>query len=143
MTERHIAIDLTRHHFVHHIGDLSLYGTWVFNNEQEAEEPALVLIPRYRTRGFTPCVVALSAAYKYNNPRYMVQTAREFVIALGFEDSMAQGHKILTILHDHLLDLLTIPPSPTTAIIVGEASFDIGGQKHTINMVDYEPTPQA
>lgn len=143
MNEQRPAIDLTRTHFVRHIGDLSLYGTWIFNNDQEAEEPALVVIPRYRATGFKPCVVALSAAYKYNDARYMVYAARQFVISLGFQDSMAECHKVATLIHDHLDDLLKIPPSPTTAIVVGEATINEAGGKRTIELLDYEPTQQA
>lgn len=143
MTNPHIAIDLTRNHFVRHLGDVSVYGTWLFNHDQEAEEPALVLIPRYRARGFKPCVVALSAAYKYNNPRYAVAAAGEFAINLGFEFSPFKVCSLADIIHSHLGDLVSMPPSPTTAIIVGEANIDIGGKRHSIQMVDYEPTPQA
>jgi hypothetical protein len=143
LSEQRPAIDLTRTHFVRHLGDLSIYGTWIFNNDQEAEEPALVVIPRYRRDGFKPCVVALSAAYKYNDERYMVRAARHFLSMLGIQDSMAECHKVATLIHSHLLDLLTIPPSPTTAIIVGEAVIGEGLRRRTVDILDYEPTQQA
>lgn len=148
MTQPHIAIDLTRHHFMLPIGDMVLFGTWVFNSGQEAEEPALVIVPRYRQNGFKPAVIALSAAYKYNpcnraEARGAVHNARQFALGLGLSDSMADCHKILTMIHDHVGDLVSIPPSPMTAIIVGEASIELSGKKHSFQMVDYEPTPQA
>jgi hypothetical protein len=145
MTERHIAIDLSRHHFMRPIGDMVLFGTWVFNSDQEADEPALVIVPRYRRRGYKPAVIALSSAYRYNtDARYTVAMAREFAIGLGLSDSMADCHKILTLIHDHLGDLIGIPPNPTDTIVVGEARVDWGdGTKRTIELLDYEPTKQV
>ena len=79
MTDRP-AIDLTRHHFMRELGDIVLFGAWVYNDEQEDTEPALVLLPRYRPPStVTPCVIALSAA-------------KGIAKALGFEDSMTRTH---------------------------------------------------
>ncbi len=136
-------IDLTRHHFVYHIGDVSLYGSWVFNEDQEAEEPALVLIPRYRRTGFKPVVIALSALFKYNSPQYLAHVTPIIMQSLGFNDCLSNAHKIASLIYDHLDDLAKMPPSPTTSIIVGEATFNMGGRKHSIQMLDHEPTPQA
>jgi hypothetical protein len=132
------AIDLTRYHFTRDVGDLSIFGTWLYNDDQEDTEPCLVVIPRYRTTGFKPVVVALSAAYRYNNPKYLAHVAGAFAQSLGFEDSLSQARKIATLIWDHLLDLLNMPLDPTEATVVGEVTIDQGGKKRTIEVLDYE-----
>lgn len=138
------AIDLTRHHFMRELGDIVLFGTWVMNDAQEDTEPALVLLPRYRPpSSVIPCVVALSAAYLYNDPKYCVRAAKGIAKALGFEDSMTTTHKIADILHSHLPDLVSMPVDPTRAEVVGEATVNLGnGRRQTVEILDYEQTKQ-
>lgn len=138
------AIDLTRYHFKRELGDLTLYGTWLYNDDQEDTEPALVLVPRYRMSDRTkPIAIALSSAFKYNEPRYLAHVAAQFARTLGFEDSMNTTHKIATVIHDHLLDLIKMPLEPTNAVTTGEATLDMGnGVKKTVEFVDHEPKPQ-
>lgn len=137
------AIDLTRHHFKRDIGDLSIYGTWIFNDDHEDTEPCLVVMPRYRTIGVRPCVIALSAAFRYNNPRYLARVAAHFAVQLGFEDELSIARKIATLIHDHMLDLITMPVDPTEAVVVGEAHVDLGGGRRTVEILDHEQTRQA
>ena len=132
------AIDLTRYAFTRDVGDLSIYGTWLYNEDQEDTEPCLVVIPRYRSTGFKPVVIALSAAYRYNNPRYLAHVASAFAQSLGFEDSLSQARKVATLIHDNLLDLLTMPVDPSEATVIGEVTIDQGGRKRTIEVLDYE-----
>lgn len=132
------AIDLTRSHFRRDIGDMSVYGTWLHNEDQEDTEPCLVVIPRFRTMGFKPVVIALSAAFRYNDPRYLARAAGVFATSLGYADDLSTARKIATLVHDHLLDLLNMPVDPQSAVVVGEASVDIGGRKRTVEVLDYE-----
>lgn len=132
------AIDLSRYQFVREIGDLAIYGTWLWNEDQEDTEPCLVVVPRYRRIGYKPVVVALSAAFRYNNPKYLAHVAGIFAESLGFSNDMTNARKIATLIHDHLLDLLTMPIDPTDAKVVGEASVDIGGRRRTVEILDYE-----
>jgi len=141
--ERKVAIDLSRHHFMRELGDLVLFGTWVFNDDQEASEPCLVLLPRYRPPSSVfPCVVALSAAYLYNDAKYCVHAAKGIAKALGFEDSMTTTHRIADILHSHLPDLVRMPVDPASPVVVGEAVMEIDGRKRTVEFLDYEPVRQ-
>jgi hypothetical protein len=144
-SQRH-AIDLTRHHFMREWKDLVLFGTWLYNNDQEAEEPALVVMPRHRRvdpgKGIFPVVIALSVAFRYNDPRYLAQVSRAFAKSLGFSDEIANAHKIAEAIHSHLGDLLKMPVSPTQQIIVADATVDIGGRKRSIEVVDYQPLAQ-
>lgn len=138
------AIDLTRHAFMRELGDLVVFGTWIMNDEQEDTEPALVILPRYRPpSSVVPCVIALSAAYRYNDAKYCVHAAKGIAKALGFEDSMQRTHKIADILHSHLPDLVSMPVDPTQAVVVGEAQVDLGsGRKQTVELMDYEAVKQ-
>lgn len=138
--DRKPAIDLSRHHFMRELGDLVIFGSWVYSEEQEDTEPALVLLPRYRSpSSVTPCIVALSAAYRYNDAKYCVHAAKGIAKALGFEDSMQTTHRIADILHDHLPDLVSMPVDPTEAVVIGEASLNMGdGTTKTVEMLDYE-----
>lgn len=138
------AIDLSRHHFMRELGEMVVFGTWIYNNDQEHTEPCLVVLPRYRPpSSVKPCVVALSSAYRYDDPAYCVRAARIFARNLGFADSMTTTHKIATILHDQLPELLMMPLDPTVGIITGEAVVNFGdGKKKTVEFVDYEQLKQ-
>ena len=143
MSERKPAIDLTRTHFKRELGDLAIYGTWLWNDDQETEEPCLVVTSRYKIKGFRPFVVALSAAYKYNEPGYLAAVARELAITLG-SDSIVTAHKIATLIADHLHDLLTMPPNPTQAVVVADARIvDAAGRSITAEIMEYVPLRQS
>lgn len=142
------AIDLTRYAFVRELGDLRLYGTWyTWFDEEEREwqdEPALVLVPAYRTHGVVPCVVALSAAYKYDDPRYLARASLEFARTLGFDSNiMSAAHRIGGIIHDHLLDLIKMPENPTEAVVGAYAQLSDGHRSRTLEVLDHEPIKQA
>lgn len=139
MIEAKPAIDLTRHAWVRELGDLTVFGTWLYNADQEDTEPCLVIIPRYRARGtYKPAVIPLSAAFRYNDPVHLAQAAAIFSKNLGFED-MVTANKVANVIYDHLGDLVSIPVDPTVAHVVGEAKIDMGdGRKRTVEMLEYE-----
>ena len=138
------AIDLTRFHFMRELGDLVIFGTWIMNDDQEDTEPALVLLPRYRPpSSVKPCVVALSAAYLYNDPKYCVRAAKGMAKALGFEDSMTTTHRIADILHSHLSDLISMPVDPSEVVVVADGIIDSGdGTKKSVELLDYQQLKQ-
>lgn len=142
--EKKVKIDLGRHHFMRELGDLVLFGSWVFNEDQEDTEPCLVLMPRYRNpRSVIPCVIALSSAYRYNDAKYCVNAAKGIAQALGFEDSMTLTHRIADIIYSHLPDLVSMPPDPQAAEVVGEATYDMGdGKKRTVEVLDHNQIQQ-
>ncbi len=137
------AIDLSRKHFQRQHADLLVVGTWVFNNDQEDHEPCLVIVPAVRRSGFKPVVVALSAAFKYDSPKYLAHASRQFNFDLGFEDNMANVHKIADAIHSHLRDLLTIPPNPTQVVIVADGRATIGGKTTTMELTEHQSIKQA
>ena len=138
------ALDLTRFHWKRDVHDLTIFGTWLYNEDQEDTEPALVIIPRYRLNGAIPVCIALSAAFRYNDPRYLARTAGYFAKKLGFEDSIVTAHRIASLIDDHLADLLKMPVDPTEAIQVGEAVVNHGdGRRETVGLMDYEQIKQS
>lgn len=140
---RRPAIDLSRHAFMRELGDLVLFGTWVYSEDQEDTEPALVMLPRYRPpSSVIPCVVALSSAYLYNDPKYCVRAAKGIAKALGFEDSMTTTHRIADILHSHLPDLVSMPVDPQEAIVVADATVETSKGRQSVEILDYEPVKQ-
>jgi len=114
------ALDLTEYDFVRTFRDLTIYGTWMTVREdaesEEEEEPCLVLCHTLSmsTDKLVPCVVLLSEAWRYDDPRsghhHLLSVARRFVTAMRLNDNMANVHMIADAIHSHLLDLIKIPP---------------------------------
>jgi hypothetical protein len=138
------AIDLTRHHFMRELGDMVLFGSWVFNEDQEDTEPCLVILPRYRPpSSVKPCVIALSSAYLYDNPKYLVRAAKYIAEALGFEDSMTRTHKIADMIHSNLPDLVSMPVDPQEARVGAYATLEHSdGTKKTVELLEFEQISQ-
>jgi hypothetical protein len=138
------AIDLTRHAFMRPYKDLVVFGTWLYNDDQEDHEPALVILPRYRRNGFKPVCIALSALHLYNSARYMARASRQFNADLGFEDSMANSHKVADAIHEHMRDLIMMPENPTQTVVVGEVTIRRNGNKETTaEVLDHVSLAQA
>ena len=142
--DRKPAIDLSRHHFMRELGDLVVFGTWVYNEDIEDTEPALVVMPRYRPpSSVVPCVVALSAAYLYNDPKYCVRAAKGMAKALGFDDSMNTTHRIADILHSHLPDLVSMPTDPSVGVVIADGIIDSGnGTKKSVELLEFQQVKQ-
>lgn len=138
------AIDLTRHQFMRELGDMVLFGTWVMNDDQEDTEPCLVLLPRYRPpSSVKPCVIALSSAYLYDDPKYLVRAAKYIAECLGFEDSMTRTHKIADIIHGHLPDLVSMPVDPQEAVVGAYVTLNSGdGNSKTLELHTFEQVKQ-
>lgn len=138
------AIDLTRHQFLRELGDMVIVGSWVMNDDQEDTEPCLVLLPRYRPpSSVKPCVIALSSAYLYDDPKYLVRAAKYIAECLGFEDSMTRTHKIADIIHSHLPDLVSMPVDPTEAVVGAYVTLNSGdGNSKVVELHDFQQIAQ-
>lgn len=121
--QRGIALDLTHYHFRRELGDIAVYGTWI-GADLDDTEPCLVLVAPHRV-GHTrskPACIALSSAYKYDDPRYLLHAARQFNQGLGFEDTMQRVHRVADLIHSHLLDLIKMPErAPRGSVVAGVA----------------------
>lgn len=121
---RHV-LNLDNRSFTRVLGDLTLIGTW-YGADIDESEPVLCLVPTYRINMFDgvsirskPCCVALSAAYLYDDPRYLLAKSREFCVMLGFSEDMQRVHKIAEAIHGSLQDLIQMPPRPVIGSIAG------------------------
>lgn len=112
-----IALDLTRYHFKRELGDITLFGTW-FLASDSGPKPCLVLLPtgKQNQHGI-PCVVPQNQAWVWSeaigDARRAAQTAYTFAEHLGLDSNNPSNvFRIRSIIHDHILDLLHIPPMP-------------------------------
>lgn len=138
------ALDLTRHAFMRPIGDLVCIGTWVFNEAQEDYEPCMVIVPRYRKKGtYKACCIALSSLWQYNEPAYLAMASKNFARMLGMDDGLSSAYKVGELIHMHISDLLKVPPNPTSAIVVADASYTVNGRTHSVEILDHKPLAQA
>jgi len=129
-------LDLTRYAFRREVGDLTIYGTWIPCGEDDSE-PALAIVPRFRAIS-QPAVIALSAAYKYNDPAYAARAASVFAKALGMDGELTSVLKVAELIDDHLSDLISMPPEPTDAVAVADVEATLGGRKHTIELLQHQ-----
>lgn len=128
-----IALDLTKTYRSQILGELTVHYTW-FGADADEREPCMVLMPTFRIIApghFKPCVVALSSAYKYDDPRYLMEAAGNIASILGLGQSAV--FKVASTIHDGLLDLIKMPPKPVEEQIVVADAFvtdDSGKQSH-------------
>jgi hypothetical protein len=56
---------------------------------------------------------------------------------MGFTPDMSTTHRIAGIIHDHLLDLIMMPPEPKELVTFGEARISVnGGPAKTVDMTE-------
>lgn len=96
------CIDLEKVHLKRQHGDLLAVYTWI-NGER-----ALVILHAYRPK--SPWFVVMeSAAYLYDDPKYMAKRCPEAVRFMGLEDNTANWVKLATIVNEGLPDLVMMP----------------------------------
>lgn len=128
-------LDLTQAHFEKTRGDLKLYGCWF----GEKLRPCLVVMPTHRAG--TPLVIELDTAYRWNpddpdvSPRAAAAMVMRFLIANGMDGTNAITHqRVISLIHDHLGDLIEMPMKPLNTVVVGDAfrtDTDTGKTTHT------------
>jgi hypothetical protein len=133
---RNHFLDLTKYAFKRELGEFDVYGTWVGMTDEDIE-PAIVIVTAHRS--CRPVCVALSAAYKYNDPSYLARAADIFCQDLGLTPGLKNTVRIGEMIHSHLLDLIKMPPVPVDTVQVGEGFITHGdGRKETCALLDYE-----
>lgn len=116
-------LNLAEARFVKTRGDLVLYGCWF----GEDLRPCLAVLPAVRANP-VPLVVDLDTAYKWNpddrdvDPRGAAFLVYQFLQANGMSHTNPITHmRVISLIHDHLSDLILMPPKPTSAIVVADA----------------------
>ena len=116
-------LDLTQSAFVKTRGDLTLYGCW----HGKHLRPCLVVLPAFRAHG-VPLVIELDTAWEWNpddpdvDPRRNAQLVGQFLMANGMDfTNHFTGMKVVSLVHDHLGDLLMMRPKPAQLIVVADA----------------------
>lgn len=97
----------------HNHGDISVLATWV-TTEDEGHEPCIVL---YKTHSrSTCCAIALSSAFKYDDPKYAALASKGICEDLGIEPTIQNVVRIGGLIDNYLEDLIQIPPRPKIGI---------------------------
>lgn len=116
-------LDLTKPHFEKKRGDLTLYGAW----HGERLRPCLVVLPAYRIEKAVPLVIEVDDAWKWQpddpdvDPRLSAQLVVRFLMLNGMDyHNTFTAMKVASLIHDHLGDLLNIPPKPTEGVVVAD-----------------------
>ena len=116
-------LDLTQSHFVKTRGDLTLYGSWFGDRLR----PCLVVLPTFRAEP-VPLVVEIDTAYRWNpddidvNPRDAAYLVMQFLRQNGMDYSNVITHqRVLSLIHDHLADLISMPVKPVNLVVVADA----------------------
>lgn len=143
MTDRIPAIDLTRYFKKRELHGLALYQTWLYSEEFNDYEPCLVVVNAVYPHAFRPCVVALSAAYLYNDAHYMARRVGQFIEQLGLQGTPSLAYKIADAFAEHLDDLIKIPPNPVDGVVGADATITVNGKKHQVELLDYVSQRQS
>ncbi|AMM84122.1 hypothetical protein [Martelella sp. AD-3] len=119
------AIDLSHYHFQKRRGELALYGTWYADKAR----PCLVVVPANRIghERCRPLVVTIDDAWQWNpdDPDAMPETnaamVQQFLDLNGMDFSnMRASMRVVSLIHDHLGDLLSIPPKQALVRVVAD-----------------------
>ncbi|TPW31823.1 hypothetical protein FJU08_06815 [Martelella alba] len=132
------AIDLTRYHFQKRQGELALYGTWYGDKAR----PCLVVVPTNhighdRCR---PLVITIDDAWQWNPddtdamPETNAAMVQQFLDVNGMDfGNMRSAMRVVSLIHDHLGDLISIPPKASLARVVADVlqvDHDTGKETH-------------
>ena len=98
-------LDPRKAHLVRRHGDIMAVYTWI------NDERALVLIPALRPGAPWYCVLE-SAAFKYDDPRYLARQCVTACDVLGIEPSKPNWVRVATIINEGLPDLIRMPSAP-------------------------------
>lgn len=111
------TIDIDRYHFRRVLGDLTVIGTWIHIDDQWRQCLAIIRTGEELHEATTPCLITVDQAWLWSeapgigDPRRAARIAREMLISLRMdENNINNAIRIASLIHDHLGDLLTIPP---------------------------------
>jgi hypothetical protein len=103
-----VSIDLRRAHKHRKYGDITMILTWV------NDERAMVLVPNVRTKAAW-YIVCESAAWKYDDARYLATQCVKACEVLDIEPSKANWVRLATLINEALPDLIRMPTAQPPA----------------------------
>lgn len=135
-------LDLAHHHFKQAHGDITVYGTW-FRFREEGWRQVLVLMPTDETMFdcVAPYLIPLDHAYlwtvEHGDPEHAARGAYNCAEGLAMKPTPLTLSRIVSIVQDHIGDLLAIPPRPVFEPgVVGYAHMHQGGRREIREIVD-------
>lgn len=100
-----VSLDTRKAHLVRQHGDITAIYTWM------NDERALILVPTFRP-GAPWYVVLESAAFKYDDVKYLAKQCPVACNVLGIEPTPANWSRIGGIINEGLPDLIRMPSAP-------------------------------
>lgn len=110
------TLDLTRRAWIRVKGDITIIGSWLYEAEDSRYRPCMVLMRTgdERNAHLIPCIITVDKAWiweeRVGDAREAARTTVQFIEALRVDHSLKSIRRLLGLIHDHLGDLLTIPP---------------------------------
>ena len=138
------VLDLRARAFYYVRGEITLIGTWL--RIEGLFRPCMVLIRTgEETNPHTvPCLIPLERAWIWNetfgDPRQAAHTVAGFLDALRLTPGKVNAIRLLSLIHDHLGDLVNIPPlPPLEQRVVAEiiVTNNTTGQTREVEVKDY------
>lgn len=113
-----IALDLTTYAWQRHVrGGYTFYGTWF--RDEDGWQPCLAIVPSFQVISHvrtTPCVVPLRNAWLWAEPGpYVAEQCGIFMAAMGLAFDAQRVIRLAMSIHDHLGELIAMPPHPEEA----------------------------
>lgn len=114
------VLDLAKSHFTKRHGDITVYGTWLRTSEKWEPCLAIVRTGEELSAHTVPVVFTLSSAYIFDERHG--DAVKALLMTIGFAEALRLNHterkvihRLYSIIHDHLGDLISIPPKPFEA----------------------------
>lgn len=128
------VIDPKKAHLCRLHGDILAIYTWV------NDERALVLLPAHRRPGSPWFIVCESAAWKYDDTRYLARQSAKAAEVLGMDETESTWIRIATIIHEGIPDLVKMPSAPERDLgaVRGQLVLRIDGKEVSGQDVRFE-----
>lgn len=136
----HPTLDLTKYAWSHTKGDLRVYGTWRYDDDDRQWVPCLAIVPAHHLLSFervTPCIVTVDLAWiwseEHGDEALAGAIIGDFLATLGMAPTPRNAYRVLDLIRDHLEDLIKrIPPRPPEKTVAADAFVTdaAGKQRH-------------
>lgn len=140
MTLLRPVLDLTKYAWTQQHGDLRVFGTWRYDEDDNQWVPCLAIVPAHvflSAERVIPCIVTVDLAWiwseEHGNEAFAGSIIGDFLATLNMAPTRENGYRLLSIIRDHLEDLIKrIPPRPPEHKVAADAfvTFESGKVRH-------------